>query len=172
MEFFDKLTKKASETYKATKEKTSKLSEEFKLKNLISDKKEQIEELYREIGKLVAEDLKSGKDSDKETVSKKVDEIVSLESEIEAAEKSILDLKDIVVCDGCGSKIEKEVAFCPNCGKEQEKEEPVEIKVEEEPEEVKEAEVVEVKEVEKEPKKAPAKKTTTKKTTTKKEDKK
>lgn len=170
MEFFDKLTKKASETYKATKEKTSKLSEEFKLKNLISEKKEEIEKLYIEIGKIVAEDLKAGKDSDKDTVSKKVDEIVALEKEIESAEKSILDLKDIAVCDGCNSKIEKEAAFCPNCGKEQEKPEKIEIKVEEVEEvkeEPKEAEVIEVKET---------KKTTTKKEskpkTTKKEEKK
>ena len=157
MEFFDKLTKKASETYKATKEKTTKLSEEFKLKNTISDKKEEIEELYKEIGKLVAEDMKNGKDSDKDTVSKKVDEIVALEKEIENAEKSILDLKDISVCDGCGSKIEKEASFCKNCGKEQDKPEKIEIKVEEVTEEPKEAEVVEVKE-------SKPKKTTTKKT--------
>lgn len=157
MEFFDKLTKKASETYKATKEKTTKLSEEFKLKNTISDKKEEIEVLYKEIGKLVAEDMKNGKDSDKDTVSKKVDEIVVLEKEIENAEKAILDLKDISVCDGCGSKIEKDASFCKNCGKEQEKPEKIEIKVEEVTEEPKEAEVVEIKETK-------PKKTTTKKT--------
>ena len=36
MNFFNKLGKKATETYQFTKEKTTKISEEFKLRNKIS----------------------------------------------------------------------------------------------------------------------------------------
>lgn len=39
MEFFNKLGKKASQTYQATKEKATNLSDELKLKGKISEKK-------------------------------------------------------------------------------------------------------------------------------------
>ena len=42
MEFFDKLTKKASETYKGAAEKTGKLAKEAKLKIKISENKSKI----------------------------------------------------------------------------------------------------------------------------------
>ena len=53
MGFFDDLSKKASETYRNTAEKTNKLTREMKLKSLINDDKGKIEKLYAEIGKKV-----------------------------------------------------------------------------------------------------------------------
>ena len=55
MDFFDKLSKKASETYKLTKEKTSQISGELKLRNKMNNSKDRIDELYSEIGKIVYE---------------------------------------------------------------------------------------------------------------------
>ena len=46
MEFFDKLTKKASETYKGAAEKTGKIAKEAKLKLKISDNKSKINDIY------------------------------------------------------------------------------------------------------------------------------
>ena len=53
MEFFDKLSKKASDTYKGAAEKTGKLAKETKLKIKINDNKSKINVLYQEIGKKV-----------------------------------------------------------------------------------------------------------------------
>ena len=55
MDFFDKLGKKASETYKATAEKTGKIAKEAKLKMKMNENKSQIDELYKEIGRKVYE---------------------------------------------------------------------------------------------------------------------
>ena len=66
MDFFDKLSKKASETYKMTKEKTSQISGELKLRNKISNSKENINNLYNEIGKLVYEAHKKGEELSKD----------------------------------------------------------------------------------------------------------
>ena len=55
MGFFDDLSKKASQTYKNTAEKTNKLTREMKLKSLINDDKTRIERLYIEIGRKVYE---------------------------------------------------------------------------------------------------------------------
>ena len=46
MEFFDKLTKKATETYKGAAEKTSKLAKEAKLKMKINENKSKIKDIY------------------------------------------------------------------------------------------------------------------------------
>ena len=51
MEFFDKLGKKASEAYKVTADKTGKIAKEAKLRVKISDLKNQIKDVYVEIGK-------------------------------------------------------------------------------------------------------------------------
>ena len=51
MEFFDKITKKATETYKGAAEKTGKIAKEAKLKLKINDNKSKINDLYQEIGK-------------------------------------------------------------------------------------------------------------------------
>lgn len=45
MDFFNKLGKKASETYQATKEKATTISEELKLRGKISDLKSKIEDI-------------------------------------------------------------------------------------------------------------------------------
>ena len=45
MEFFDKVAKKASETYKEAAQRTSKLAKETKLKMLINDDKSKINDL-------------------------------------------------------------------------------------------------------------------------------
>ena len=54
MEFLDKITKKASETYKGAAEKTGKIAKEAKLKIKINDNKCKISDLYEEIGKSVS----------------------------------------------------------------------------------------------------------------------
>ena len=62
MDFFNKLGKKASETYQATKEKATTISEELKLRGKISDLKSKIEDIYTEIGKIVYDEMKAQND--------------------------------------------------------------------------------------------------------------
>ena len=57
MDFWDKLTKKASETYKGASEKTGKIAKEAKLKLKINENKSKIEDLYTEIGKKVYQNM-------------------------------------------------------------------------------------------------------------------
>lgn len=149
MEFFDKLSKKASETYKFTKEKTSQISSELKLKGKISEYKESIENLYTEIGKCVYNAHKNGEEVSREEITHKCEEIARTEEEIEKAEAEILALKKIKKCVNCGAELNEKDEFCSKCGKEQPKVEEIKIEVQEEAsEDAKEAEVTEVKNVE------------------------
>ena len=149
MDFFNKLSKKASETYQITKKKTSQISGELKLRNKMNDCKDKIKDIYTEIGKTVFESYKKGEDAVKEEITPKCEEIARLNDEIEKAEAEILALKQIKKCINCGTELEDEDEFCSKCGKEQPKAEKVEVEVKEEASnEAKEAEVTEVKNVE------------------------
>lgn len=143
MDFFSKLGKKASEAAQITKEKTTKLSGEIKLRNKINDCKNKIRNAYEEIGKIVYAEYKSGAKNDTDEVTAKCEEIATLNEEIEKAEIDILALKDIKKCVSCGAEIALNVEFCSKCGKEQPKIETVEVT--EEPVDAEEAEVTEVK---------------------------
>jgi len=120
MEFFDKLTKKASETYKGAAEKTGKIAKEAKLKIKINELKSKINDIYEEIGKKVyqkhvsSEDLCIKNELEEECV--KIDE---LSAEIEGYHKEILELSNIKACVSCGEHMAKEAKFCPKCGTEQ-----------------------------------------------------
>lgn len=144
MDFLNKLGKKASETYQATKEKATTISEELKLKGKISDLKSKIQKDYTEIGEIVYKEIKAGKDVEKEEITAKCEEISRANDEISKLETEILAVKKIKKCSNCGAELEIDAEFCSKCGKEQPKIEKVEI-VEEAS--AKDAEVIEVKDV-------------------------
>ena len=120
MEFLDKITKKASETYKGAAEKTGKIAKEAKLKIKINDNKCKISDLYEEIGKKVYqkhisdEELCIKKDLEEECT--KIDILVA---EIDNYHKQILEFSDLKQCSNCKENIDKEAKFCPKCGAEQ-----------------------------------------------------
>ena len=126
MEFFDKLTKKASEAYKITADKTGKLAKETKLKLKISELKSEINEIYEEIGKKAyekhtrkANGEKCAKDLCKE-IEEKCLKIDVLSDEIENLLKQCLELNDKKQCQKCFTEMDKKAKFCPHCGEKQE----------------------------------------------------
>ena len=147
MDFFSKLSKKASETYQATKEKAVSISEELKIKSKISDLKDKIEKIYNEIGKTVYNEVKDGRDVCKEEITEKCEEISKYKDEIEKLQSEILTLKKVVKCSNCGEDLDLGDTFCYKCGTKQPEIEKVEIKKDDE-QEVKNAEVVEIAETE------------------------
>lgn len=146
MDFFNKLGKKASETYQVTKEKTVKFSEEMKLKSKINEAKNKITDLYEEIGQCVYNQFKTNLEEGKEEITQKCEEIAKQFDEISKIEAQILALKEVKKCMQCGAEINQKDDFCPKCGKEQPRMEQT-VEVEEQPQEAKEAEVTEIKDV-------------------------
>ena len=141
MEFFDKLTKKASETYKEAAEKTGKLAKETKLKLKINENKSKINDLYEEIGKKVYQNHKEHEDACiKNDISDECAKIDVLANEIEMYNREILELSNQKECVECKEKLSKDSKFCPKCGAKQPEESIAEERAEEL--EVLEAEVV------------------------------
>lgn len=146
MDFFNKLSKKASETYQVAKEKTTTLSEELKLKSKANSLEEKNYQIFAEIGEIVYNELQAGRDVDKEQILPKVDDITLNKNELEKLRAQIRELKNIKKCINCGAELGKDASFCSKCGTAQPVKEKVEIK--KEPAEAKEAEVIEVNDIE------------------------
>lgn len=126
MGFFDDLTKKASETYKNTAEKTNKLTREMKLKSLINDDKVKIEKIYNEIGKKVYEKHIREENIDiKSELAEECSKIDAYAKEIEDMRIEMLSLKDLRLCKTCAAEIPLTAKFCPKCGAVQEEVKPV-----------------------------------------------
>lgn len=123
MDFFDKLGKTASEAYKVTADKTSKMAKEAKMKIRISDLKSKIEDKYEEIGEKVYNEYVNGKKT--VNIPKDLEEeckfIKEANDEIDDLLQQCLDINDKKICVKCSAKIEKDVKFCPECGEKQPK---------------------------------------------------
>lgn len=121
MGFFDNLSKKASETYKNTADKTSKMAREMKLKSYISENKNKIEKIYTEIGRKVYEmHVKGDTANVQEYIKPELDEIKEIANKIENMNSEIRTINNIKLCDKCFAEIGLNAKFCPQCGAVQE----------------------------------------------------
>lgn len=121
MEFFDKIGKKASAAYKVTADKTGKIAKEAKIRMKIGESKNNVTDLYEEIGKLVYENyVKEEKTDISNELKEKCEKIKSLNDEIGSMLQECLELKDKKQCSNCSKEIDKETKFCPYCGAKQE----------------------------------------------------
>ena len=137
MEFFEKLGKKASDTFNSAAEITNKIASETKIKLKINDCKSKIKDVYQDIGKIVYQKfVLDGKLEVKEDIEEQLSRISELTNQIEEYEKQILDLSDKKQCVNCKNKIEKNAKFCPECGTEQPEEVVHEVEVVEDEETV------------------------------------
>lgn len=121
MEFFNKISEKASTAYKVTAAKTGKLAKEAKLKLKMSNLKSQINDIYLDIGAkiyekhLLKEDINIKNDLEEECT--KID---ILTYQIEEILNECLELNNKKQCLKCFAKIDKDCKFCPECGTKQE----------------------------------------------------
>ena len=121
MDFFDKLSKKATEAYKITADKTGKFAKDTKLKIKMNDLKSQIDEIYENIGKKVYEKhLREEDISIKNDLEEECTKIDVLSDEIENLLHQSLELKDKKQCNKCHTQINKEDKYCHECGAKQE----------------------------------------------------
>lgn len=120
MEFFEKLGKKASETFNSAGEKANKIASDTKLKLKINENKTKIKENYQNIGEKVYQKyVLDGNLGIKEDITDELTKIKELTDEIESYEQQRLELSDMKQCVNCKNKIEKSAKFCPECGAEQ-----------------------------------------------------
>lgn len=120
MNFLDKLTKTATSTYKYTQEKTGKITKIAKLKSLMNEDKQKIDDLYNEIGKEVYENhVREEKIDIVSKIEEVCKEIDVYADEIEITRMELLKLRDLKQCKKCSYEMELDFNFCPSCGEPQ-----------------------------------------------------
>lgn len=130
MDFFEKLGKKATETFNSAGEKANKIAGDTKLKLKINDCKGKIEDLYEDIGKIVYQKyVLDGSLDIKEEIEEQLNKIKEYTNQIEEYEKERLELADMKQCENCKNKIERSAKFCPECGTKQPEEPAQEVEV-------------------------------------------
>ncbi len=136
MDLFDKIKKKTSDAFDYTRDKAYNISEEIRIRGLINESKEKISNFYKEIGKIVFENVKNEKDLSKDEVKSQCEGIMREEENIAKLEVEILALKDIKRCVKCGEELDNNAEFCSKCGEKQPKMEVPEKEEEKENKEV------------------------------------
>ena len=107
MDFFNKLTKKAKDTYDVASKKTGELAKEAKLRMKMNENKSDINELYKEIGKKVYEKhVLSEEINIKTDLEEECTKIDILSAEIETCLNQIRELKDKKQCPKCFNEID------------------------------------------------------------------
>ena len=124
MGFFDNLSKKATETYKNTTDKTSKMAREMKLKSYIGENKNKIQGIYTEIGRKVYEKHQEGNVSEiEEAIKPELEQIAEVTRKIENMNNEIRAINNLKLCEKCAAEIAIDARFCPSCGAPQQSEE-------------------------------------------------
>jgi len=121
MDLFDKIKQKTSDAFDFTRDKAYNISEEIRIRGLISESKEKVSNSYKEIGKVVYENVKNEKDLSKEEVASFCEVIRQELENITKYENEILALKDIKKCVKCGAELDNNAEFCSKCGEKQPK---------------------------------------------------
>lgn len=121
MEFFNKISEKASTAYKVTAAKTGKLAKEAKLRLKMSNLKSQINDIYLDIGAKIYEKHLLKEDINiKNDLEEECSKIDILTNQIEEILNECLELNNKKQCLKCFAKIDKDCKFCPECGTKQE----------------------------------------------------
>ncbi|MFC7681376.1 zinc-ribbon domain-containing protein [Paenibacillus sp. GCM10028914] len=113
MSFMDKF--KAGVAEAGSKAKTLVEINRIKLQN--TSKKNEIEQQYQEIGKLVFDSAEKGDwPLTKEQLEPQINHIVQLKWEIEQNLQLIKNLTDVKTCKSCGNQVSINDRFCSKCG--------------------------------------------------------
>lgn len=107
--------KKAEEVVDVVSKKTEQTVEIQKIKSRIHTMERNNERDLKDIGKMVYDKYKKGEEVDSQ-FAELCEAIKEREETIEDAKKDIAELKDMEVCDNCGTHIDKNATFCSKCG--------------------------------------------------------
>lgn len=120
MDFFNKLGKKATQTFNEASKKTGEIAKEAKLRMKMNEDKSKINDIYTEIGKKVYErHTTKGEIQIEKDLEEELTKIDILSAEIETCLKEIMKLKNKKQCEKCFAELDIDAKFCGNCGAEQ-----------------------------------------------------
>ena len=116
MAFLDKLGKTLASTSKDMTQKAKDFTEVTRLNMQISQKRDDVLQMFQQIGKRCYEMAQEGNNLFPEEVERTVAMVAEMEEPINRRRK----LKGLKTCPHCGGEIPENTAFCPACGEKME----------------------------------------------------
>lgn len=126
MSLWDNITQKAAAVTDKALHQAKNFTEQFKLRNQISEAQSTITDCYTQIGKQYA--AAHPEDFD-EAYAPMMAAIAGANRQIASLQEQLRDLKEVALCPKCGAEVDREAAFCSACGAEMPKPAPVEAEV-------------------------------------------
>lgn len=115
MDFLGNVKKMVTDTTQTVVKKSGEVLETTKIKYGIFNLKNDIDLIYKEIGKEIYNKFETGDDVF-DSVNSKCELIREKNKEIAQMEKEIANVKNIVYCANCENVCDKQMEFCPKCG--------------------------------------------------------
>ena len=119
MSLIDDITNKFNSATNNAMKKANEIIDVNKFKKNIKDEEIQIDNLYRQIGKIIYAKFESNISIDS-NLKEICEQILNHENRIEEYKEKISVVKNIKICTNCKKEIDKSVTFCPVCGTKQE----------------------------------------------------
>ena len=115
MAFLENLSKKASNAFQATAQKTKELADTTKTNMAISAEEEQIRKSFTKLGEAYFKYAETAEGLP-EDLKVHIDAILTARVKIAELKQKIAIIKDEAICTNCGTKVSRNVRFCPSCG--------------------------------------------------------
>lgn len=120
MSFLENLGKTISGAAQTAAKKSGEMVEITKINMAIGSEEDKIEKLQLQMGKKVYDNFVAGTAVSLDDFKDACNEIVERYNTIKDLKTKIMDVKNIKLCQACGTELEKEVQFCNKCGAKQE----------------------------------------------------
>ena len=115
-DFFGELGKSISRATQQAVDKTSVFIERTKITAQISGEQKEIDKLYQVIGEIVYRKVKTGEMNNDIDIAPIIHDIDTHSSQVTTYKRTLADVRNMKICENCGSVIAMDVAFCPKCG--------------------------------------------------------
>ncbi|MCL2089582.1 MAG: zinc ribbon domain-containing protein [Oscillospiraceae bacterium] len=116
MSAFDEIFDKVRTATNAAGKKTGEFVEIQKAKLQLYQRSLELNAVYEKLGNSVYNMVKADY-NDAEVITKLVNEIDGVKKEIEDLNEKIADLKNQIICEGCGKNNPSDYGYCYACGK-------------------------------------------------------
>ncbi len=112
---FDDVKRVLQSTASKVMKKTGEVYDYTKLSISVSGIKNDIDELYKQIGKAVYTHF-TDDDFSIDDISSLCEAVELKKAELEAVSEKLAELKNVTLCKECGASVNNESTFCAKCG--------------------------------------------------------
>ena len=95
--------------------KSKEMAEITRLNMEISNQEQRLRELYGQLGQYLVENADLVP-ADRQDAQALLQDVAQVKAGIEASKATLLEVRNVNICPGCGAEVSRSSKFCPSCG--------------------------------------------------------